>query len=151
MSDWLAEMGPVHWFILSFALLILEALMPGAFFLAIGLAAALVGLIVLMAGDMSWQGQCILFGCLAMALVIAGFLYRRKHPPSHNDSTLNRRGASHIGRVLVLNSDIINGRGKVRVNDTTWTVQCTDTLSAGQSVIVTAINGVVLEVEPAQD
>lgn len=151
MIDWLADMGPVHWFILSFALMILEALMPGAFFLAIGVAAAVVGLIVLMVGDMGWQGQWILFGCLSMALVIAWFFYRRKHPSSQDPSTLNRRADSYLGRTLVLETDIVNGRGKVRVNDSTWTVQCDETLKAGSSVTVTGIRGVVLDVKAADD
>jgi membrane protein implicated in regulation of membrane protease activity len=61
---------------------------------------------------------------------------------------LNVRGAYYIGRVVVVEDPIVNGRGRVRVGDTLWSAAGPD-MAAGARAKVTRVDGTVLVVEPA--
>jgi membrane protein implicated in regulation of membrane protease activity len=61
---------------------------------------------------------------------------------------LNRRGNQYIGRIFSLSEPIINGVGKVTVDDSTWKVKGPD-LPAGTHIKVLGVEGVVFEVESA--
>ncbi len=148
--SFLTEMTATYWFILAFALLILEALLPGAFFLAIGLAAAVVGLIVALMPEIAWHIQWSIFGVISLALVVAWFIYRKKNPRQDNQTKLNRRGRYYVGREFTLDHPIVNGIGKIRVDDSSWKVRGED-LPAGTQVMVTGVDGVILLVEEYND
>ncbi len=61
---------------------------------------------------------------------------------------LNERGHQYIGRSLVVEQAIQNGRGKVRVGDGIWAVEGPDA-PAGARVTVVGAKGPVLVVERA--
>ena len=44
-----------HWWVLAILLLILEVFSPAAFFVWIGLAAGIMGFVVLAMGELGWQ------------------------------------------------------------------------------------------------
>ena len=50
------------------------------------------------------------------------------------------------GRLATLREPIVNGVGKIRVDDTTWKISGPD-CAAGAKVLVTGVDGVVLRVE----
>jgi membrane protein implicated in regulation of membrane protease activity len=58
---------------------------------------------------------------------------------------LNRRAEAHIGRIFTLERPIIDGRGRLKVDDTTWLVEGPD-LPAGTRVQVTSVNNTLLRV-----
>jgi membrane protein implicated in regulation of membrane protease activity len=62
---------------------------------------------------------------------------------------LNVRGQQYVGRAVVVEQAIENGRGKVRVGDTLWSAEGPD-VPAGARVTVTGSKGTVLVVEPAR-
>jgi membrane protein implicated in regulation of membrane protease activity len=61
---------------------------------------------------------------------------------------LNERSQQYIGRSLIVEQAIQNGRGKVRVGDTLWQAEGPD-LPVGTWVKVTAARGTILVVERA--
>ena len=65
-----------------------------------------------------------------------------------DEPDLNVRGAQYIGRIVVVEDAISGGRGKVRVGDTLWPAQGSDT-AKGARVKITGTNGTVFVVEPA--
>jgi membrane protein implicated in regulation of membrane protease activity len=68
---------------------------------------------------------------------------------AHTDQPdLNVRGQQYVGRSLVVEQAIQNGRGKVRVGDTLWQAEGPDA-PVGTRVTVTATRGTVLVVERA--
>lgn len=137
-----------HWFIFALLLLIFEALVPGTFFLWMSIAALIVGtLLFALPHDFVWQYQLILFAVLSVASVVLWRLYQRKNPTRTDQPTLNRRGEHYIGRTLTLSEAITNGRGKIKVDDSTWKVEGID-CPAGTRVRVVGAEGVVLQVEP---
>lgn len=137
-----------HWFILAAILIILEMFAPGAFLLWIGIAAGVVGVVLYVVPTLPWEYQFILFSLASVGSILAWRAYRQKHPAATDEPTLNRRGAQYIGRVFTLDAPIVNGVGKIRVDDSTWKIEGVD-CEAGMKVKVVGIDNTVLKVEVA--
>lgn len=137
-----------HWFILGAALLILEVFAPGAFLLWIGIAAGIVGLILYVVPTLGWEYQVIIFSVVSVGSIIAWKRYRKTNPEVTDEPTLNRRGSQYIGRVFTLDAPIVDGVGKIRVDDSTWKV-VGDDCAAGTKIKVVGIENTVLRVEMA--
>ncbi|MCG8379509.1 MAG: NfeD family protein, partial [Proteobacteria bacterium] len=58
----------------------------------------------------------------------------------------NRRGEQYVGRIFTLEEPIVNGVGKVKVDDSTWKVMGVD-MPAGTKVRVLSVDGTILNVE----
>lgn len=149
MSRMLLEPVYWNWWLLGLTLILLEMLVPGVFLLWIGLAALGTGLVVMLLPELSGPWQWVLFTGLTVALLAVGWFYFRRHPPASANPLLNRRGQQYVGRVFTLNEPIVNGRGKLRVDDTVWKVEGAD-CPAGVQVRVTGVDGVMLRVEREQ-
>lgn len=150
MMDFLANFEYWHWLALALVLIIIEMLVPSAIFLWFGVAAGVVGVLILLFPGMAWQVQLILFSVLSVGSLLAWRSYAKKHPPADNKyPTLNKRGDDLIGRVFTLDEGIVNNYGKLRVDDTMWKIRGSDT-DAGSRVRVTAVDGTVLVVETEQ-
>jgi len=148
MMTWLEHIVFWHWWILAGLLLILELTAPAFFFLWLGIAAAAVGLILMVFPSIPLETQLVLFGLASIVAVLAWRKYRETRPVSTDQPNLNRRGHQYIGRVFSLTEPIINGVGKVTVDDSTWKVKGPD-LQAGTSIKVMGVEGVVFRVEAA--
>ncbi len=136
-----------HWIVLGMVLAILEMLAPGVFFLWLGTAAVATGVVLWLIPDLDWEYQILVFAVLAVAATVAGrLLWKRASAEASDHPTLNRRGHQYIGRTFTLDEPVVNGFGKLRVDDTTWKV-AGDDLPAGAQVRVTGVDGVVLKVE----
>ena len=135
-----------HWFALGFGLLVLEMFLPTGFVLLwVGVGAVIVGAVAWLAPGMGWEAEFILWGVLSVASVL---VWRRFRPMSFESErpTLNRRGHSYVGRTFTLGEPIINGVGKLRVDDSQWRVSGPDA-PAGVRVRVIAAEGGGLTVE----
>ena len=84
---------------------------------------------------------------VASAVVLRPTL-KRLQQARPQDATINARGDSLVGRTIVLDAPILNGRGRVTVGDGSWTVTGPD-MVAGSKVRVAAVNGNELSVVPA--
>ena len=62
------------------------------------------------------------------------------------DAQLNQRGQQLLGRRFTLETALVNGRGHVRVGDSSWPVIADDDLAAGSKVEVVAIEGITLRI-----
>lgn len=138
-----------HWWVLGAALLGLEVAAPGTFFLWLAIAAGVTGVAALAFPTMGWPLELVMFAVLAVASVLGGRAFLKRHPIESDDNTLNRRGEQHVGRIYALSEAIRDGRGTLKVADSVWRVEGPD-LPAGARVRVTAISGAVLTVEPAE-
>ena len=136
------------WWAFGVVLVILEILAPGAVFVWLGIAAGVMGFIVLIGPGLSWEAQITLFALLTVGSVVAGRAYIRRHPTHTEDSGLNRRGEQYVGRLFTLDEPIVNGTGKMVIDDTTWKIEGDD-MQAGTRVKVTGTSGVLLQVEAA--
>ncbi len=138
-----------HWWVLGIALLVLEAFVPGAFFLGMGIAAGLVGVVLLSAPGTTMEVQLLIFGLGSLVSIVGWRAYQKRHPVISDDLTLNRRGSQYVGRVFTLVEPIVNGEGKIKVDDTTWRVRGDD-CDLGQKVRVIEVEGTGFNVEHAE-
>lgn len=137
-----------HWGVLALVLVIAEMLMPGVFLLWVGIAAALVALLLVAWPSMPFELQLLVFALASIGSIVAWKAWRRRHPEVSEQPHLNVRGQQYVGRVFTLESAIVNGEGKVRVGDSVWKVSGGD-LPAGTAVRVVDVDGIVMRVEPA--
>ena len=95
-----------HWLALGFGLLVLEMLLPTGFILLwVGIAAVIVGLLSWMIPSMGWQPEFVLWGVLSVVTVLAWRRFRPLPAQTGEQPTLNRRGASYVGREFTLGSE----------------------------------------------
>ena len=148
--SWLDGTQFWHWWILAAIFAGIEILAPGVFFIWLGAAAALTGVIALIIPGLGWELEALIFAVLAVVTVVY-WRNRIKKSAGADDpaSLLNRRGAQMIGRTAVLSEPIQNGRGKAKIDDTMWRVEGLD-LPAGTQVKVTGVDGAILKVEAAR-
>ncbi|MCV2513442.1 NfeD family protein, partial [Leclercia pneumoniae] len=62
------------------------------------------------------------------------------------DATLNQRGQQLVGKRFTLETALVNGRGHMRVGDSSWPVLADEDLQAGTRVEVVAVEGITLRV-----
>ncbi len=142
-----------HWFALALLLAISDVVLGANFFFVwCGFAALITGICKLLIPSLLWEYQFLIFGLAGMASLILWRQYIKTHRHSPTSVPhLNRRSAQYIGRVFTLEEPIVNGSGKVRVEDTIWRVMGNEDLPAGTKVRVVEANGVVLKVEKQED
>lgn len=145
--DTIEWLGAWTWWIAGLALLILELLAPGTFFLWFGVAAIITG-IVAMVADFGWQTESIVFAVLAIVLVVVGRRYFSYDWRRSDQPLLNDRAARLIGRDYILAEPIVGGAGKLKIDDSNWRITGPD-LPSGTKVRVTGHDGTMLTVTPA--
>jgi len=135
-----------HWWMAGVALIILEILVPGTFFLWMGVSAAVVGAILWMVPTMEWEWQLFLFAILSVTSIVLWRIRQRAHPVKTEDSNVNKRTRRYIGRTFTLAEPIVDGVGKIYVDDSQWRVTGPD-CDVGKKVKVMAAESTTLVVE----
>lgn len=135
-----------HWWILAVVLVIVEMLAPTFFALWMAVAAFITGAALFFMPDMQWEYQVFLFAVLSVLSIIAWRYYYSKNPITTDEPMLNRRGEQYVGRLITLKEPIVDGQGKVRVDDSTWKVEGED-CPAGTKIKIISLNNVVFNVE----
>ena len=134
-----------HWLVLAAAFAVIEVAAPAM--VCIWLAAAALGtaVIVWMAPGIAWEHQALIFAALAIASVAIGRLaFTRVQGPS-SKLRLNRRAETHLGRTFTLDRPIVDGRGRLKVDDTVWLIEGPD-LPVGTRVQVISVDNTLLRV-----
>ncbi len=135
-----------HWIVLGFLLLVVEMLAPGAIIMWFGVGALIVGGIIYLLPDLPWEWQIFIFAIFSLSSV---FIWKKLTKGSKDDNTesgtLNQRGKALVGRRVPLKEAIVNGIGRVQIDDTFWRVEGED-LVEGELVTVTSSDGATLKV-----
>jgi hypothetical protein len=144
--EWINEIIYWHWLIVAVVLIILEILIPGAYFLWMGVSAIFVGGLMYIFPELAFLVQILIFAILSVTAVMMYRSYRKKNPLVTDEPALNRRGEKYIGQSFTLKEPIVNGVGKIKVDDSTWKIKGFD-IDAGETVRVVAVEGTTLIVE----
>jgi len=140
--EFLETLNYWKWGIFALVLLIVEMLAPGAFFLWLGIAAAVVALMLFIAPDIGWEAQFLVFSAVSIISLYIWHNRLKKIPTATDEPTLNRRGEQYIGRTFTLQEPVVNGVGKIRVDDSTWKIEGED-CETGTRVEIIGVDGVV--------
>jgi membrane protein implicated in regulation of membrane protease activity len=138
--------GPWAWFVLGLVLLALELVVPGGYFLWLGSAGIVTGLLTFIPG-ITWPWQFTIFGVLALAIVIGWTVFTRNRRAITDSPYLNQRADRFVGHEAVIDEPIKDGFGRLTLGDSIWRIAGPD-LAAGQKVRVVGADGAVLKVEP---
>jgi membrane protein implicated in regulation of membrane protease activity len=146
----LAMQGELHWYwwIAGLIFIVLEIILPGIFFLWLGVAAFVVGAILVLVPHVSWQTQFLLFGLLSIAATIVWHALWHNKQIRSEQPVLNRRSHQCIGRIVTLQQPIVDSWGKVTIDGLSWRARGED-LPAGVKIRVIDVDGATLVVEPA--
>ena len=145
--------NPWSWLAVGLLVCLAEMLLPGAFLLWIGTAAMLTGALLYAASlfdvSMSFEAVLLAFGALAVVSMLIGRSVYGSLSRAGTPAFLNRPAEGLVGQVFVLDAAIVDGKGRIRVNDSVWSVRGGDA-EAGAKVRVTGVEGGVhLRVERA--
>jgi len=135
-----------YWAVLGAVLGVIEIAVPAM--VCIWLAAAAVGVaaVAWRYPGLSWEHQALIFAALAIASVALGRTAFARAGSMESERHLNRRAESYVGRMFTLDGAIVDGRGRLRVDDTAWLVEGPD-LPPGTRVRVTGTDKTLLRVE----
>ena len=99
--SWLDGTQFWHWWILAAIFAGIEILAPGVFFIWLGAAAALTGVIALVIPGLGWEIEALLFALLAVLSIVGWRSYQKKagqersaldpQPPRRTDDRPHRR------------------------------------------------------------
>ncbi len=136
-----------HWIVLGLLLVILEMLLPGFVLIWFGVGALLVGGLLYVIPEMSWEWQLLVFSIFSLTSVFAWRYWSKNNLTDDPESDiLNQRGRALIGRETLLIEPIVNGVGRIQVDDTFWRVNGKD-LEDGKLIRVVDVEGATLKVE----
>jgi len=136
-----------YWLVLAAVFGVVEVAVPAMvciWFAAAALGAAAIAWIF---PGLSWEQQALIFAALAIASVVLGRMAFAPARAPRTERRLNRRGESYIGRIFTLDGAIVDGRGRLKIDDTVWLVAGPD-LPVGTRVRVAGADNTLLLVEP---
>ena len=139
-----------HWWALGGVLGVLEIMVPGFALIWLGLAGILVGLMLLIWPTLDLTLQVLSFAIFSVLSVVVWYRWMKNDQKPTDQPGLNRRAEQHIGRRAYVAEAIINGRGRIKLGDSTWSVKGPD-VAVGQMVEITGAEGALLEVKPLQE
>ncbi len=74
-----------QWWMISAVLIFIEFAAPGtAYFLWMGVAAGVTGLVLLLAPALTWEAQSLIFSVCTVATLITWRAYAKRHPVIHD-------------------------------------------------------------------
>lgn len=135
------------WAACALLLFAAETMAPGAFMLWMGFAAAAVFLGVLLVPGIPLLAQVAAFVVLSFVSIQIYRRWFRGREPHSDQPALNRRSVALLGRVVTLETAIVEGRGRVQIADAYWDVAGPD-LPIGTQVKVVGGDNMTLQVEP---
>lgn len=137
-----------HWVFIALGgvLLIIELLGTGGYSLWSGVSAFIVGIIAWIV-PISWPFLWILFAIFTLIIAYVWWVWLKKHGGDKAEKgTLNQPQKDLIGISTVVVEPIINGYGRVKIKDGTWSAHSDEDMDTGTRVKVIAVDGIMLKV-----
>ncbi|MCF6301213.1 MAG: NfeD family protein, partial [Proteobacteria bacterium] len=125
MLSILVDLSIWHWMSFAVAILVIEMLIGSYYLLWVSFSAFITGLAEWLFG-MGWQAQFTVFTVISIISVIAWHEYDKRRDKTPTRPNLNKRGHQYVGRTFQLSQAILNGVGKIKVDDSTWKVKGED-------------------------
>lgn len=145
--EFLSSLQSWHWLSLGMLLLIVEILGVTGFLLGMGVSALTIALLLVIFPDMPWYWQFVAFAVWSVVFTLVYWKKFRKFNHQTEQPLLNSRTETLIGRRVSLFTPVMNGTGKVQINDALWTVSCDEDLAQGSIVDIVGADGMTLIVQ----
>ncbi|EPF70965.1 NfeD family protein [Acinetobacter rudis] len=145
---------PWHWFVLGVALMLLELILPMFAALWFGLAALVVGFIVLLFPSMSFAVQIWIW--IILSITCAVLWFKLIKPLSIDKTKAGLPREATIGQVgIVIQIGLMHDQVRVRftlpvLGSDEWNCRSLQSVQVGDRVVVTDISGNDLVIKPHQ-
>lgn len=136
---------PWYWLVAGLVLMSLELLGPGVFFLWIGIGAAAVGLVLMLFPTLPLEGQIIVLLVFMVGSVLVGVRVQARNK-ANAAIMLNTGLNQYVGRRVVAVQAFQSGRGRIKVDDTTYPAQSDSPVESGDQMVVQAVHNGVFQV-----
>lgn len=140
------------WIIAGVIIAGLEILVPGVFLLWVGLGAFTVGVVLSLIPGLPLAWQSLVFAVSMLSSLGLGFWIQRRSGLTKKASLLNREMEAMVGQRYIAIAPFITGRGRIKVQDTSYAAVSEEAIAKGDLVEVVAISDgrprVVKAVEP---
>lgn len=140
-----------HWFALGAGLLILEIFTPTFYLIWPGIAAVVVGLLLLVVPDLDWEVSLTVFGAISLvSIVLWHSVFRQARTGEVERSALNQRARRYVGRKVIVAEAFRGGSGPILVDDTRWQAisETGSNFDSGSLVEIVGTDGAVFRVRP---
>ena len=140
-----------HWIVFGVLLMLSEIALTTFFILWFGVAAVLVGIVLLLFPELSLSAQILIWTVLSSLLALAWFKYLKPLSVDRTKAGLSREAiVGEIGQVISVPNE--DRRGRMRfpapvLGSDEWQIFSTDTLAEGDRVRVKDVSGNSLIVE----
>ncbi len=135
------------WLIAALVLGIAELAAPGIFLVFLAIAAGVTGIALLALPELPIAVQLASFAVWSTVTVLIGRRWYRDYPVAGADPMLNDRSARMVGQIVIVETAIVDGRGRVLVGDGSWPARGDDA-AAGTRVRITRVADGVADVTP---
>ena len=129
------------WIIAGVVIAGLEILLPGVFLLWIGFGALTVGILLSVLPDLPLPWQWLVFAASMLGSIALGFWIQRRSVRPKEAALLNREMEAMIGQRYQAITNFTAGKGRIKVQDSSFAAIGNDTIAAGDLVEVVEIAG----------
>jgi membrane protein implicated in regulation of membrane protease activity len=136
------DISHIDWLVLGLILSILEMLIPGIFMIWIGIAAFLTSIV-------AYLGACIYTQIISFVVfsIVSTLLGKKIYDKLDVKNYINQRAKDLVGEEVTLLFDIENGKSRVNLADSQWTVKSDEQLKKGDKAKVVSVSGNILVVK----
>lgn len=148
--EFLTQIDHWTWWIIGVLLTVLEMFAPAAFFLWMGISAIITGAFLWLFPSMEWTVQLLIFSIQSILSIIVWRKFFINMSADSDQPLLNKRAQQFVGRVFTLESDMKNGIGQIKIDDSTWRVMADEDYTSDSKVKVVGEDGINLKITLAE-
>lgn len=137
-------MSYIEWGVLALFLMLMELFVSGVYLLWFGLAGLLLSVGVYFGLIPTTNSvQLVIFSIASCVFASIGYLVYKKLSAKLDETSdykdLNDLAAQHVGKIVTLTQDVVDGKTKVKVADTVWLAYADEGLKAGDKVVIKGV------------
>ncbi len=139
------------WLFLGFFLIAAEMFIPSTFIIWFGISAILTAILAYFSINIAWQ--VLFFSVVAMVFLffVRSYIFSPSSDKQKDEgsSPINDRARRYLGNTVTLKDDLIDGRGRISIEDTSWLCQSKDgsNITKGKKVKIVDISSTVFIIE----
>jgi membrane protein implicated in regulation of membrane protease activity len=137
------------WLVSGLVLIAAEVVISGVYLLWLGLGALTVGLF-----SAAWPHapvwlQWVILALAMIGWVVVGVRWQRRSRANQPDM-LNTGLSAYVGARAQVSEGFVNGRGRIRLNDSYYSATASQSLEQGVVVVVLAVEGAEMRVQAVE-
>lgn len=135
-----------HWLIFAAILAGIELTSMSMYLVGPAIAAGVVALLKFFMPEMGFAVSLTIFAVTTVLLTFAARSIIKRIPEGSDKPALNQRGHQYIGREFTLKDAVVDGKGRIKIEDGGWIIRGANT-EAGKKIKITGVDGTALSFE----